>query len=106
MDKGSVIVQWDPERSVRLGKLNYRSIQIGIRKELVEEYCEGIVGIEDVTEKARMLKKVLEEEKEIGVEELRERGLVPVERVFEVPEDVRKILRMNPEMYGKGELAQ
>jgi len=103
MEKGSVIVQWDPERSIRIGKLGYRSIQIGIRKELVEEYCKGIVGIEDVTEKARTLKRVLDEEDGVGVEELRERGLVPLERVFEVPEDVRKILKMDRESYGTSE---
>lgn len=94
---GSVRVQWDPERSVRLDKLLYRSIQIGIPGTLVEEWSEKIVRIEDLTEKARELKRVLDEEPSVEVQELVERGLVPVEQVFDVPEDVRKILKMDLE---------
>ncbi|KAF2500176.1 ATP-dependent RNA helicase DHX8 [Lophium mytilinum] len=91
-----VVVQWDPERSFRIGKLEHRSIQIGIPRALVERWVEeGIVGIEDVTERARALKKVVEEEKDVTNEELLERGLIPDERVYEVPERLRKILGMD-----------
>uniref|UniRef100_A0AC35F9X8 DUF4291 domain-containing protein n=1 Tax=Panagrolaimus sp. PS1159 TaxID=55785 RepID=A0AC35F9X8_9BILA len=45
-----VRIQWDPERSIKLGKLPYRSIQIGLSKEAVEKYVnEWIVEIKDVT---------------------------------------------------------
>jgi hypothetical protein len=55
---GLVRVQWDPERSPRIGKLDYRSIQTGIPNSLIEKWIdEWIIGIEDVTEKARELKK-------------------------------------------------
>lgn len=93
-----VMVQWDPERSPRIGKLAHRSIQIGISPALVGRWVrEMIVGIEDVTERARELKRVLDEDerKKIGVEKLVERGLVPLERVYEVPEDVRRVLGMD-----------
>lgn len=95
----SVRVQWDPERTVRLEKLPYRSIQIGIPGALVPEFVEGIVEIEDVTERARELKRVLDEEVngKIGVGELIERSLVPVEKEFVVDEDVRRILGMETE---------
>ncbi|ORX98745.1 ATP-dependent RNA helicase DHX8, partial [Clohesyomyces aquaticus] len=99
MKADSVRVQWDPERSMRMGKLRYRSIQIGIPAVRVPEYLEGIVKIEDVTERARELKRVIDEEekgkgKRASMEELVERGLVPVEREFEVDEELRGILKM------------
>ncbi|KAF2813796.1 uncharacterized protein BDZ99DRAFT_506685 [Mytilinidion resinicola] len=91
-----VVVQWDPERSFRVGKLEHRSIQIGIPRALVEKWVEeGIVEIEDVTQRARALKKVVEEEKDVMKVELVERGLIPDERVYEVPERLRRILGMD-----------
>ncbi|KAI4263307.1 MAG: hypothetical protein L6R42_001538 [Xanthoria sp. 1 TBL-2021] len=91
-----VRVQWDPERSVRLEMLPYRSIQIGISGEVsvkwVEEWVESI---EDVTEMARGLKKVLDEEANVGEEELIRRGLVPTERMYELDEELRAILKMD-----------
>lgn len=95
-EEGDVRVQWDPERGPRLEKFEYRSIQIGIPGGLSGTWAEKwVVGIEDVTERARELKRVVEEE-EGGVTdgELLERGLVPVERPFPVPEDVMKRLGM------------
>jgi hypothetical protein len=89
-----VRVQWDPERTVRLEKLEYRSIQIGIPSDLVPEWVEGIVNIEDVTGRARDLKRVLNEEDDIGLEDLVSRGLVPLERVFEVDDELRQLLEM------------
>lgn len=56
---------------------------------------EMIVGIEDVTNRARELKKVLDERgPDVTAEELVDMGLVPVELPFEVPEDVQKGLGM------------
>ncbi|KAH7139460.1 hypothetical protein B0J11DRAFT_516853 [Dendryphion nanum] len=92
----SVRVQWDPERSIRLEKLECRSIQIGVPGALVPGFINGIVSIEDVTERARELKRVLdgEGEERVGLEELIGQGLVPVEKEYEVGEDLRMILRM------------
>lgn len=90
-----VRIQWDPERTVRLGKLEHRSIQIGIPGGLSEKWVEEmIVGIEDVTDKARELKRVLDERKDVEMEELVALGLVPVERPFEIPEGLQIGLRM------------
>ncbi len=90
-----VRIQWDPERTVRLGRLDHRSIQIGIPGSLSERWTEEmIVGIEDVTEKARELKRVLDERADFTLEELVELGLVPVERPFELPEELQRGLGM------------
>ncbi|MCU1799158.1 DUF4291 domain-containing protein [Pectobacterium polaris] len=47
-----VVIQWDPERDLLLQKLDYRTIQIGLRREAVKRYTEEwIVDIKDITEK-------------------------------------------------------
>lgn len=49
-ENSPVRAQWDPERSIRLEKLDFRSIQIGLSASTVEMYVhEWIVEIEDVT---------------------------------------------------------
>ncbi|GAA3581122.1 DUF4291 domain-containing protein [Gibbsiella greigii] len=46
-----VVIQWDPERDIYLNKLNYRTIQIGLRNKAVYDYChKWIVDINDLTE--------------------------------------------------------
>jgi hypothetical protein len=91
----SVRVQWDPERTVRLETLPYRSIQIGVPGAVVQEVIDGIVAIEDVTKRARVLKSVLDEQDDVDMAELTAQGLVPEERVFEVEKEPRKILKMD-----------
>lgn len=89
-------MQWDPERDPRLQVLPYRSIQIGISGALSGSWSsEWIVGIEDVTEKARALKKALDEDSTLSLERLIDLGLMPVERTYPVSEELRKILKMN-----------
>ena len=49
-----VRVQWDPERSLALERLDHRAIQVGLGGESVDRYVdEWIEGIEDVTPLAR-----------------------------------------------------
>ena len=49
-DKADVIVQWDPERSLRGAALNHYSIQVGIGRSLIRTYAEEwVVGLTDVT---------------------------------------------------------
>lgn len=62
-----VRVQWDPERDVYGNPLEYRSIQIGIRGELVNKYVdEWIVKITDLTEYVGELKLMLTDKKDIS----------------------------------------
>lgn len=90
-----VKVQWDPERTVRLAKLEYRSIQIGIPAAVSPEWTDKwIVSIEDVTERARSLKRVLDERPDVSDEELVGMGLLPAERPFEIPEHIQRSLGM------------
>ncbi|KAF4455397.1 hypothetical protein F53441_2186 [Fusarium austroafricanum] len=92
-----VRIQWDPERTPKLEVLPYRSIQIGIPGALSAQWAnEWIVEIEDVTDKARGLKKVIDERPDITDEELLSMGLIFEERPFEVPESVLAKLRMTP----------
>lgn len=90
-----VRIQWDPERSPRLGKLPYRSIQIGIKGDLGRRWTEEwICEIEDVTDMAREMKRVLDEDAELDEEELRRRGLMPDEKVYSVDDELREVLRV------------
>ncbi|KAK9789672.1 putative ATP-dependent RNA helicase DHX8 [Seiridium cardinale] len=100
-----VKVQWDPERTARLGRLDYRSIQIGIRGSLRTEWVDKwIVEIQDVTERARALKVALDENPESADQALVERGLMPLERAFEVSSSLREVLGM--ESHSKSDCGQ
>jgi hypothetical protein len=86
-------VQWDPERDHKLLRLDYRSIQIGVPPGLCDKWVnEWIVEIEDVTEKATALKKTLDEQPDINIDELKQKGLVPHERPYELSEELKMIL--------------
>src|SRR6478735_7832313 len=90
-----VRIQWDPERTPKLEVLPYRSIQIGIPGVLSEQWAnEWIAEIEDVTDKARELKRIIDERPDITSEELMALGLVFEERLYDVPESVHTKLEM------------
>ncbi|KAL4730541.1 hypothetical protein ACLX1H_002577 [Fusarium chlamydosporum] len=90
-----VRIQWDPERSPKLEVLPHRSIQIGIPGALSEQWAnEWVAEIEDVTDKARDLKKVIDERPEITEEELLALGLIMEERPYDVPESAMTRLEM------------
>ena len=91
-----VKIQWDPERDAKLNKLTYRSIQIGIPGAWSTTWAnEWIAEIEDVTDMARELKRVIDEQPDISIEELAKMGLIPEERSFEVSPELMKKLRMD-----------
>lgn len=94
----AVRVQWDPERDPALRQLPYRSIQIGISRDISKKWSEEwIESIEDVTEMATKLKQVVDGEKELDLHDLVDRGLVPIERPYIIPHELREILRMDCE---------
>jgi Domain of unknown function (DUF4291) len=79
-----VRVQWDPERSLRLGALPYRSLQVGLAGEAVERYVdEWIVAIDDITPTVRTIRELLRAGDERAAEEL-----LPVELAYPLPDDV------------------
>lgn len=99
MKKGDVRIQWDPERSVSIGRLEHRSIQIGIGRGIIEKWAgEWVVGIEDVTERARRIGELVAEGRVQEAE-----GLRPVERVYPVSEELRAVLGMDLEEGGDGD---
>ncbi|CAI5983254.1 unnamed protein product [Closterium sp. NIES-64] len=95
----AVVVQWDPERDLLLNRLNYRSIQIGLRGDVAAAYARGeyIERIADVTELFREVHR-------LGVREGRVEEaarLLPAEAEFPVAPAVRSALRMDAPLAGE-----
>ncbi|PVG00789.1 hypothetical protein CPB86DRAFT_840946 [Serendipita vermifera] len=64
--------QWDPERSIKLGRLNHRSLQLGISGEMMERWIdEWIVNIEDITDDVRRWKDMLDNGDDDAVESVK-----------------------------------
>jgi uncharacterized protein DUF4291 len=56
-----VRVQWDPERSIALERLEHRAIQVGLGRDAVDRYVdEWIQGIEDVTPLAHEIQSLVQ----------------------------------------------
>jgi hypothetical protein len=76
-----VRVQWDPERSLTLAALPYRSLQVGISGRAVDSYVdEWIVGLTDVTATAREIHRLL-----LAGEQSAGAALLPTERPYRLP---------------------
>jgi hypothetical protein len=83
-----VRVQWDPERSLQLERLDHRAIQIGIGADAVGRYIdEWITDLSDVTPLAREIQALVE-----AGELDAARGMLPIERAYDLPADVRAIV--------------
>ncbi|MGW1406258.1 DUF4291 domain-containing protein [Streptomyces sp. NPDC002403] len=55
-------VQWDPERDLRLNRLPYRSLQLGLSGEASRRYAdEWTVSVRDVTPLARRIHRLVRE---------------------------------------------
>ncbi|KAI9890606.1 MAG: hypothetical protein M1814_003804 [Vezdaea aestivalis] len=94
--KMGVRIQWDPERSPRIGQLQYRSIQIGITGALNKKWVDNwIYGIEDMTDKAIRLYKAVEGDEGMSWAKVIESGLMPVEREYIVSVELQKQLKMD-----------
>jgi hypothetical protein len=79
-----VRVQWDPERTLRLGALPYRSLQVGLSGEAVHRYVdEWLVGLTDVTSLAREIHTLVQANDEPAA-----RALLPAEREYPLPAEV------------------
>ena len=79
-----VRVQWDPERSLALERLEHRAIQVGLGGEAVDRYVdEWITGIDDVTPLAHEIGRL------VAAGELEAaRPLLPDERPLALPAHV------------------
>jgi hypothetical protein len=91
IDKATVNVQWDPERSIRGAKLEYRSIQVGISRHLIEEYNnDWIVDIQDYTSLAHKIYQLKMDGRHDKAKEL-----LPTEKVYPVSDEIMKRLGMD-----------
>ena len=85
-----VIVQWDPERSIRGADVGFNSIQVGLTRHIIEEYVgEWLVEISDCTPLVRKMHALLQ-----AGHAHKARKLLSAERVYEVNEDVAQRLNM------------
>jgi hypothetical protein len=79
-----VRVQWDPERSLRLGALPYRSLQVGLSGPAVHRYVdEWLVRLTDVTPLVREIHELV-----LAGDEDTARALLPAEEEYPLPEDI------------------
>lgn len=86
----NIRVQWDPERDIRSQKLDYRSIQIGISRNLIEEYNDKwICEINDITP---LVKKIYKLKNDGNLSKAK--SFLPKERVYPLPESIKKTVGM------------
>jgi hypothetical protein len=93
-------VQWDPERSVHLRPLPWRSLQLGLSGSAAERYAdEWITAIVDVTPLAREIRARLAAGGDVS-------ALLPEERPYPLPDRTRKAIGVQGpgfrRRYGKG----
>jgi hypothetical protein len=79
-----VRVQWDPERSLRLGVLPYRSLQVGLCGEAVDRYVdEWIVDVTDVTANVQRIHHALR-----AGDDQSATAMLPTERPYPLPAEI------------------
>lgn len=80
-DRSPVRIQWDPERSLTLAPLPYRSLQVGLSGEAAHRYVrEWITGVTDVTGLAHHIRDLLATGDRDGAA-----TLLPPERPYGLP---------------------
>lgn len=83
-ENAKVYVQWDPERNIKGNKLEYRSIQVGISRYLIEEFNEDwIVKIEDYSP---LVKKILNLTKQGEFNKAKK--LLPIEKIYPLSDEI------------------
>ena len=87
-----VRVQWDPERSVRLDALPYRSLQVGLSGPAVDRYVdEWIVAVTDATPSVRRIRDLLR-----AGDEPAATALLPTERPYPLPVRIAAHIAASP----------
>jgi hypothetical protein len=81
-------VQWDPERSLDLQPLPYRSLQLGLHGEAVDRYIdEWTVAVLDVTPLAHRIHDLIRS----GDQETAA-ALLPAERAYPLPDQIGQVI--------------
>jgi hypothetical protein len=90
MDQTLVVIQWDPERSIRGASLPYKSIQVGLSRHIVQRYVEDwTVEIRDITSRVRTLRDLIQS----GHAD-KAKAQLPRERVYPLPPAIAHRLGM------------
>jgi hypothetical protein len=90
-EQAPVYVQWDPERTLRGAPLDYKSIQVGVSRQVIEQYVsEWIVGISHMTPLVRKMHTLIQ-----SGHAAKAKGFLPKERVYPVTETIKKRLGMD-----------
>jgi hypothetical protein len=85
-----VRIQWDPERDINLEPLDHRSIQIGLRDDAVRRYVtDWITNITDLTTRSAEI-----HERVLGGDRAAAQAMLPVERNYPLPMELRERLSM------------
>ena len=85
-ENAKVHIQWDPERTLKGAKMDIRSIQVGIGRDLIKEYNEEwIQEIVDLTPLTRKIKDLIKKGKYKEA-----KRLVPDEKVYAVSESIQQ----------------
>jgi hypothetical protein len=83
-------IQWDPERDIGGKKLAYRSIQIGVSRHFIHMFNdEWISEIEDISPLVKKLRTLF-----IDGKKERAKQFLPAEKVYPLPDEIRKVLGM------------
>jgi hypothetical protein len=83
-----VRVQWDPERSLHLGALPHRSLQVGLSGEAVDRYLtEWTLTLTDVTPSVRAIHDLLR-----AGDERAASALLPPERPYPLPPPIAAVI--------------
>ncbi len=91
LDDSVVRVQWDPERNLHEEKLEHRSIQVGLSRDIIRQYTdEWILEIKDATPLAHEIHALC-----LAGNSRRAMDQLPPERVYPVPAEVRRRLGMD-----------
>ncbi|HBM7516991.1 TPA: DUF4291 domain-containing protein, partial [Escherichia coli] len=78
--QANVYVQWDPERSINGKKLEHRSLQLGISRNLISQFNEdAIVAIDDLTPLVRKCHNLL-----INGKTTQAKSFLPPEKIYPV----------------------
>ncbi|MEZ4400011.1 MAG: DUF4291 domain-containing protein [Kofleriaceae bacterium] len=84
LEASPVRVQWDPERTLKLEPLPWRTIQVGLGGGAVDEYVDNwIVCIEDITQLVAEIESLVAVGNLVGAQRLR-----PIERPYPLPEEI------------------
>lgn len=90
-EQAPVYVQWDPERALCGTPLDYKSIQVGLSRHVIEQYVgDWIVGITDMTPLVRKMHGLIQ-----SGQATKAKGFLPKERVYPVTEIIKKRLGMD-----------